>query len=110
MRRTAITVTIASGGTASGAARLDRAVPVGLITPAALTGTALTFQASADGTTYVPVYTTAGAAVSATVAASRYVPLDPATFRGALYLKVVSGSAEAADRAITLIVQQGGGV
>lgn len=100
------TVTIASGQTVSGAVSLGGASLVGIITPAALTGTTLTFQASADGTTYVPVYTTAGVAASVTVAASRYTAVPPTTIPGAPYLKVVSGSAEGADRTITLVVQE----
>lgn len=58
--RGTIAVTIASGQTVSGAAMLGGACLVGLITPAALTGTAITFQASADGSTYVPLHATGG--------------------------------------------------
>ena len=100
-----VEVTIASSGTVSTAANLLGMRLVGIVTPAALTGTALTFQGSADGSTYTALYDTAGDAVGATVAADRWVVLDPADFAGIPYIKAVSGSAEAAERTITLIVR-----
>lgn len=73
---------------------------VGILMPAAFTGTALTFEACAtvDGT-YVPVYNSAGA-VSYTVAASQYIAIDPKDFYGIMFLKIKSGSTEAAARTL----------
>jgi hypothetical protein len=97
------TVTIESSGTTSSARDLNGLGNlVALVTPSALTGTSFTFQASVDGTTYNNVYNE-GTQYSVTVAASRYVALDPAVFAGAQYVKVVSGSSEAAERTITLV-------
>ena len=78
---------------------------VGLIFPAALTGTAMTFTMSnAKEGTYVPVQATGGAsAYSITVAASKYVPVDLNTFSGIRYLKLVSGSTELAARSIIAV-------
>ena len=97
------TVTIESSGTTSSARDLNGLGNlVALVTPSALTGTSFTFQASTDGSTYNAVYNE-GTQYSVTVAASRYVALDPSVFAGAQYVKVVSGSTEAAERTITLV-------
>jgi hypothetical protein len=105
------TVTIASGQTVSDAERCDDATIVGIVTPAALTGIAFTFQVSADSTngtdgTFVPLRATpGGAALSFTVAAAGAYQVDPVNFMAWKWVKVVSGSAEAADRVIALIVR-----
>lgn len=100
-------VTIANNGTVSDALSLGSVghTVVGLITPGTLTGTAFTFQASADGTTYVAVYDKTGAAYSVTVSTSRYILLPPADFAGIQYLKVVSGSTETGERVITVVTR-----
>jgi hypothetical protein len=98
------TATIANAATVSGAVDCtDGRTAFAIVTPAALTGTAMTFQASHDGTTYNPITDTAGAAYSITVAASRYIPITSAHFAGARYIKVVSGSSEGASRAIIVV-------
>jgi hypothetical protein len=99
-----VSASIASGQTTSAAISLGGFSLVGILTPAALTGTAFTFTVSADGTTYVPLYNSAGA-VSYTVAASRYIAINPVDFYGVKFLKIVSGSSEAATRALTLSVK-----
>ena len=100
-----IDVTIANSGTVSTAANLLGMRLVGIITPAALTGTELTFQASTDNSTFTAMYDENGAAIAVTVAASRWTVPVFTSFLGVPYLKIVSGSAEAAERTITLIVR-----
>lgn len=97
------TVTIALQGTtsASYAVRANHCL-VAFITPAALTGTAFTFQASFDAETFTNVYN-AGTEYSVSVGASRFVAVDPNVFQGAKYIKVVSGSQEAAARTIIMV-------
>ena len=96
-------VTIANGAQLSGAVNLRGQAVHGLYTPAAFTGTALTFEAcDTEGGTYVPVHTAAGAAYSVTVAAGRFTVVDPAVIRGLQFLKVKSGSAEGAARVLKL--------
>lgn len=91
---------IANGQTASGAISTAGLSLVGIKLPAAFTGTTLTFTACDTlGGTYVPVYNSAGV-VSYTVAASRYVAIDPKDFQGISFLKIVSGSAEGAARTL----------
>lgn len=113
-------VVISSGGTVSTASsynddRTGASTPqatsltlVGFYTPAALTGTAMTFQAAPNASgTYVEVVDGAtGSAYSVTVAASKYIALDPAKTYGINQVKLVSGSSEAADRTITLVYRR----
>lgn len=106
-------VTIANGATVSAAVDLGGHMLCGIQMPAAFTGTTISFQASttppdysrdASGPapTFVPVHDAAGAAVTYTVGASRYVAFDPAIFSGIRQLKIVSSLTELAAR--TLIV------
>lgn len=99
-----VTVTIANGATVSGAADLAGATVLAVRTPAALTGTAMTFQVSDDGVTYVPLYND-GTLYSITVATSRGIPVNKALFEPWDYVKAVSGSAEGADRSIVLVTR-----
>ncbi|WP_020469718.1 hypothetical protein [Zavarzinella formosa] len=97
------TVTIASSGTASGEADLGGTTLVGVMLPAALTGTTLTFTAAAiAGGTSNPVTGSNGSALSFTVAANKYLAIDPALFHGIQFIKAVSGSAEGASRDLIL--------
>lgn len=94
-------VAIANGATVSSAADLVGHTLCGFSIPSAFTGTAITFQASLDGTTYQQLYN-GGSAYSVTVAADKYVTVDPSVFAGVRYVKLVSGSAEGGARTITL--------
>lgn len=96
-----LTATIASSGTVSDAVNLWGTTAVAFQTPAALTGTAITFQGSVDaGVTFKVIKTSAGAAVSFVVAADGVYPLDPDTFAAFDQIKIVSGSTEVAERLI----------
>ena len=100
------TVTIANGATVSSELRVGyRTSVVAIVTPAALTGTAVTFQGSVDGSTFVPVYNEA-TQYSVNVSTSRYVALNRSVLSGLQSLKIVSGSAEAADRTIQVILKE----
>lgn len=100
----AVSVTIANGAQLSSVIKLNGFALVGVKTPAALTGTAFTFEAcDADGSNSVPLkVTTSGTALSYTVTTASYYAIDPAPFQGVQYLKIKSGTAEGAAR--TLIV------
>lgn len=97
------TATILSGATSSDAVQLNGYGMVGIILPATLTSTAMTFTGSQDGSTYTALYNTSGTQLSITVAASRIVLFVPGDFVGINYLKLVAGSAEGADRTISVI-------
>jgi hypothetical protein len=107
--RDTATATIALSGTVSDAVALEGSmVPVGILTPAALTGTAMTFQGSLDGVTYRAVNNVGGSALTITVAAAKAIGFDAGTATCLMawkYIKLVSGSAEAAERAITVVLR-----
>lgn len=95
----AVSVIIANAGTASSAINQGGFTLVGCQFPAAFTGTTVTFTASSDGTNFFPVYNSAGA-VSYTIAQGRYYAFNSADLQGIHYLKIVSGSSEAAARTL----------
>lgn len=80
-------------------------VLVGILTPASLTSTAMTFQFSNDNTTFTDLYDSSGNQVSITVAASRFIGLLAEDFAAARYLKIATASGESADRTITAIMR-----
>lgn len=101
-------VTIANGGTASTVIDLQGLVLVQIIMPAALTGTSITFQScpTSSGGTFQTLYNSSNTAMSITVAASRSYNIAPVDFAGVRFLKVVSGSAEGAQRTIGLVTRE----
>lgn len=106
----ALTATIANGASLSDIVELPDATVAAIVTPAALTGTTLTFQASSDKVTFTNVYDDAGTEVSITVSTSRTILLsNVARFLGVKFLKVRSGTAgtptteSGADRAIQIL-------
>ena len=80
-------------------------VLVGLVMPAALTSTSITFKFSDDNTTFYDLYDTSGNQVSITVAASRWVGLLPEDFTGMRYMKINMGSVEGDDRTIKAVMR-----
>jgi hypothetical protein len=99
--QSAVAASIASGQQISSTIELEGYSFCGVFLPAAFTGTALTFEASYDGTNFFPVYnTTSGTALSYTVAQGHYCAIDPKDFYGINYLQIKSGSAEAAARTL----------
>lgn len=105
------TALIASGTALSAAVPLGAKQLVGIAMPAAWDAAALTFQVSADGgTTWLEMTTSAGAAVSFTVAGGQFIAIDPAIWRGINMLKLRSGTSGApvnqtADRTLTLVTK-----
>ena len=100
----AVTATIANAGTTTPTITLDsnRSL-LGVEMPSAFTGTTITFTASSSSSgTPVPLYYES-TLYSVTVAASRFVSLNPDVFAGVKYLQVVSGSTQAASRDLVLI-------
>lgn len=101
-------VTIANGQTTSGAADLQSGHLLGFALPAAFTGTTITLQVSADGTTYQALHNPSNAAITFTVTQAKSygftadILSEVSNWR---YIKFVSGSAEGADREITLWVR-----
>lgn len=106
-----IPAVIAIGTALSPEADLGAGTLVGVAMPAAWTAAAITFQVSSDGgVTWNEMTTSAGAAVSFTVAASQYIAVDPTLWRGVNAVKVRSGTSgapvnQAAQATVTLITR-----
>ena len=111
------TATIANGASLSDSVDCGegRAL-ISLMTPAAWTAAAITFDVSADNTTFAPLYDSLGAEVimssaSIATAAARAFALDPAACVGWRYVKVrsgVNGAAvnQGAARSVTLVFRE----
>lgn len=99
-------VKIASGQAFSDIIDAEFRRVVGLIIPAAFTGIAITLQAaeSKDAALMLDVYDKAGTQYSVTVAVSRYITLSPLDLSPLKYLRLKSGSAEAADRTVVIVL------
>lgn len=98
----ALPVVIAISGTDSAAFNTGGMALCGIILPAAFTGTSISFLVSdaIDGT-FVPLKsTTSGTLLSYTVAQGNYCAVDPKDFQGVHFLKIKSGSSEAAARTL----------
>lgn len=101
--RVTVTANIASGQTTSNAINIGDFARGGYRTPAALTGTTFTIQVSHDGSTFnnlaaSPANTDA-TAQTVGVNKSYHLPADVFQYN---FFKIVSGTAEAAARAITV--------
>ena len=95
------TLTIANGATASEAFFFGPYAMAAVIMPSTLDGTALTFQVSGDGVTYVALDDGEGAAVGMTVAASKAYAL-PDALAVYQYFKLVMGTSQTDDSVIGL--------
>lgn len=92
------TATIANGASLSGIVNCGGLDVVGIQMPTGWTAASISFQVSHDGVTFQDVYDDAGAEVTITAAASRYLSLVTALKRlgGVRFLKVRSGATGAA--------------
>lgn len=97
------TVSIANGNTVSTSLALEGSrIVLALVTPAALTSTAVTFQGSIDNSTFNPLYDE-GTQYSVNVGTSRFVALKRQVFDAVRYVKVVGGSTEGGTRTINVV-------
>jgi hypothetical protein len=103
-----LSATIASGQTTSAEIDLLGGTLVGILFPAAMTGSTLKIQvASASGGTFETLQKdeVGGGDYTITVSAGKAVPLtNLAVLKGWRFIKLVSGSSEGADRILTLEV------
>ena len=83
----------------------DGMLLAGIIFPAAMTGSTVTFDFATDNSTWVDVVETDGTEVSYTVSVGNVVRVDPSgwAFASSGFIRVTSNGTEAADRNITLI-------
>ena len=77
----------------------------GVVFPATMTGTTITFDYSVDNSSWVDVFETDGTEVSYSVSAGNVVRIDPSgwAFASNGYIRVTSDGTEAADRKIKLL-------
>ena len=111
MKVTYLTATIANAGTVSSAIDVggvseDGCGIVAIYLPASFEGTALTFQGSYNGSTFKEVITTAGTALTYTVAADKWLTLPVADLAGFHQVKIVSGTAMGAERTLRVAIRK----
>lgn len=106
------TVTIAGSASLSGAVDLGPFTLCGLLLASTWDTNVISFAASTTlGGTYVPILSASGAEVATgSIAASKWIALDPADFAGIRFLKIRSGTSSAAvnqgdDTIVTLVVR-----
>lgn len=98
-------LTIAEGATVTQTVNVKSYTSGAFQLPAAFTGTALTIEVSVDGTTFKALKNAAGTAVTVpTVAAAEQLPI-PAEAFSFPYLRLKSGTAEAAARTVKIFVK-----
>jgi hypothetical protein len=93
----AFNVTIGAGGSLSDSVAVGKAcTPIGLQMPAAWTDAVITFRAAVSSETPQSLYDGFATEVTLTVAAARYVVLDPSQFLGIRVIQLRSGTAASA--------------
>lgn len=97
------TATIAATGTKTDAIEIAGCSLIGLVTPAALTSTSITFEVSNDGSTFYSLYDSNGSQVSLNVSTGVAYSMDPQWFAPWRYMKIVGDSSEAASRDFTVV-------
>lgn len=102
VRTVAESATILSGATESNAVDLAGCRAVGIVFPAAMTGTGVTISGSMDGTNYYTLHT-GSADYAVAKQNSKCVKLDADIMRCARWLKLTSSGAEGADRVFSVI-------
>ena len=103
-----VLIDISEDTTNSTGVKSDGLLLSGIKFPAAMTGSTITFDHSIDGTTWKNVVETDGTEVSYTVTADSVVRVDPSgwAFAAVGWIRITSGSAEAADRSIELFFRR----
>jgi hypothetical protein len=81
-------------------------IPLAILTPATLEGTEFKFQASRDGDNFFVLYN-GSTEYAVTVAASRYIALNPDVFESVRYVRITSNAAGGEDGARTIYIISG---
>lgn len=101
-----IIATIATSSSASNTIDCSKYQLLGIFIPSALSGTSLTFTASFENSTFVPVLETNGGSIyTIPVVLDRYVPLNPVIFAAIQYVRIISNAAEAANREFKCVLR-----
>lgn len=99
-------LTIETGQTESGALDCRGGTLCGVYIPSGFTGTSFTIFAAPDAANFVQVKDGSGADLTFNCGPDEFVPIDPASTAGMKDIKIVSGSAEAAERTLVLAVRR----
>jgi hypothetical protein len=100
-----VPVTIATSAQLSSAADLGDARLLAVVIPSNTEGTAITFQASVDGTNYFVIYDTDGSILSYDFTDPCVVLVDVAKFLGFRWLKLDTGTNQTgATATLTLVI------
>ena len=84
---------IGSGQSQSGQIQSQQSTLVAILMPLAWDAASVTIEVCMDGTNFYPLYDKTGAEYVVTVAAGRFVFLDPVALLGAKQIKLRSGTA-----------------
>jgi hypothetical protein len=99
----AFVANVANAAQLSGVVDLKNYTACGILIPAVFDGTVVTFQMSdTSGGTYADVTDGSGGTYTVTVAAGKYVPLDPNIFLGVRFLKVKAGTVQTGARIVKI--------
>ena len=97
------TIKITSGDTTSTSFAMGETIPCAFSFPA-MTGTSVTLYGSTDNITFVPLADSTDNNYTITVSATAKIrTVNPQNLAGVQYIQLVSGSAEGADRTITVL-------
>jgi hypothetical protein len=105
------TATIANGETVSDAVDLGDAFLCHIEKTTAVEGTAISFQGSSNGSTFVPVRDPvlddgSSLTLTCTSVTAEIIPVpDPSIFAGLRWVKVVMGTAQTGEGTLTLLCQ-----
>ena len=104
MKSALMWVTIPAGGTTSTATyKLDDDLALAsIIMPSAWTAANLAFEASLDGTTWLPMHK-GGSAISSSANADQFIKVTVDDFIGVPYLRLVASASQTAERKIGLL-------
>ena len=97
-------LTIAISAQTSTILKLDQDKMVtGVITPSAFTSISISFEAGIDINSMIPLHNENGVLIAVPIAASRHSILDPSDFVGIRFIRILSASAEAAERTLQIV-------
>ena len=107
MQVKSVLIDVSADASNSTSFQTDGLLLCGIKFPAAMTGSAITFDHSMDNSTWSDVKETDGTEVSYTVSAGDVIRLDPSgwAFAAEGWLRITSGGTEAADRSLEVYLR-----
>lgn len=100
------TVTIANNTTTSNALKLEKGFVPWSLDIDTITGATFTFSSASTLTGTYRVISSGGSDYTVTATDDKHIILDPTKFGGCNFIKIISASAEGAERTITVNLNQ----